>query len=283
MTAVLDLGSNSFIILVYDKGEVLLEKVYEVGLKAIKEEQEAIERASCVLEKITKELNIKGPIYAFGTAVFRERPDLFQKLLKAFGLKGFVLSEEEEAFFTYMCVDESFEKDLTVFDLGGGSLEIVKKKWFVSLPLGTHVLNSLFDLSLPGARDFERALDYVSERLPEFHSPIGIGGSFVSLAALKVGKWDLGMLDGITLTLEDIERAREFLESKTYEQIRQLKIIPVGRERTIVAGSVVAAAVAKREEIKVSTKGFRHTLAKMIENGVITKPWANSENPVVRL
>ncbi|MEJ5229967.1 MAG: guanosine polyphosphate pyrophosphohydrolase [Pseudothermotoga sp.] len=283
MTAVLDLGSNSFIILVYDKGEVVLEKVYEVGLKAIKEEQEAFAKASCVLDEIMRELNLKIPIYAFGTAVFRERPDLFQKLLSTFGLKGFVLSEEEEAFFTYMCVDESFEKDLTVFDLGGGSLEIVKKKWFVSLPLGTHVLNSLFDLSLPGARDFEKALDYVSERLPEFHSPVGIGGSFVSLAALKVGKWDLGMLDGITLTLEDVERAREFLKSKTYEQIKQLKIIPIGRERTIVAGSVVAAAVAKREEIKVSTKGFRHTLAKMIENGVITKPWVNSENSVVRL
>jgi len=283
MTAVLDLGSNSFIILVYDKGKVLVEKVYEVGLKTVKEQQEAFARASCVLEEIIKELNTKVPIYAFGTAVFREKPDLFQKLAKTFGLKGFILSEEEEAFFTYMCVDENFESDLTVFDLGGGSLEIVKKNWFVSLPLGTHVLNSLFDLSLPGASDFEKALGFVSERLPDFHNPVGIGGSFVSLAALKVGKWDLGMLDGVVLSVEDIERAREFLRSKTYEQIKQLKIIPAGRERTIVAGSVVATAVARREEIKVSTKGFRHTLAKMIENGAITKPWINSENSFVCL
>lgn len=282
MTAVLDLGSNSFIILIYDKGNVLVEKVYEVGLKAVKEEQEAFARASRVLEEITKELTVKVPIYAFGTAVFRERQDLFQKLVKTFGLKGFILSEEEEAYFTYMCVDPNFEKDLTVFDLGGGSLEIVKKNWFVSLPLGTHALNSLFDLSLPGAREFEKALDYVSERLPDFHNPVGIGGSFVSLAALKVGKWDLGMLDGVMLSVEEIERAREFLKSKTYEEIRQLKIIPPGRERTIVAGSVVATAVAKKEEIRVSTKGFRHTLAKMIENGAITKPWINSENSVVR-
>lgn len=283
MVAVLDLGSNSFILLVYDRGKVLLERVYEVGLKAIENEQEAFERASRTLEEIlkeTKRFDEKIPIHAFGTAVFRERPGLFQKLVKTFNLKGQILSEEEEAFFTYMSVDPTFEKDLTVFDLGGGSLEVVKRNWFVSLPLGTHVLNSMFDLSLPGARDFQRALDYVSERLPDFHDPVGIGGSFVSLAALKVGKFDLELLDGVLLSFEDIEKVKEFLVSKTYEQIRQLNIIPPGRERTIVAGSVVAAAIARRESIKVSTKGFRHTLARMIESGSITKPWIEGRDCV---
>ncbi len=266
MIAVLDLGSNSFILLVYEKGRTILEKVYEVGLKSFKDDEEAFYAAKSALTRIRNEVK-DVEIYAFGTAIFREKPWLFHKLKNHFGFNGKILSEKEEAYLTYMCVDPLRKEDITVFDLGGGSLEIVKKDWFTSLHLGTHVLNSLFDLSLPKAKDFESAVDYVSRQLPDFEKPVGIGGSFVAISALKIGKWDLDLLEGFVLKTEDVQEITRRLREMTFEQVQSLKVIPLGREKTIIAGCVVATVIAKRSNIKVSTKGFRYTLAKMIEGG----------------
>lgn len=266
MIAILDLGSNSFILLVYEKGRTILEKVYEVGLKSIKDDEQAFRVAKQSLEKIKSEID-GIETYAFGTAVFRERRHLFERLMRYFGLNGKILSEKEEAYLTYLCIDPKRSMNVTVFDLGGGSLEVVTKDWFVSLEIGTHVLNSIFDLSLPRAKDFDRAVDYVSRQLPDFENPVGIGGSFVAIAALKVQKWDLKSLDGSILTFEDIQKISKELREMNPQQIIDMKIIPSGREKTIVAGCAVATAIATKYNIKVSTKGFRYTLAKMIEEG----------------
>ncbi|WP_082025929.1 Ppx/GppA phosphatase family protein [Thermotoga profunda] len=266
MVAILDLGSNSFILLVYEKGRAIMEKVYEVGLKSIKDDKQAFRVAKQSLEKIKSEID-GIETYAFGTAIFRERRHLFERLMKYFGLNGMILSEKEEAYLTYLSVDPKRSMNITVFDLGGGSLEVVTKDWFVSLGLGTHVLNSIFDLSLPSAKDFDKAVDYVSKQLPDFDNPVGIGGSFVAIAALKVKKWDLKSLDGFILTFEDIQKISEELRKMNPQQIVNMKIIPPGREKTIVAGCTVAIAIATKGNIKVSTKGFRYTLAEMIEEG----------------
>lgn len=272
MVAVLDLGSNSFILLVQKDGEVILEEVYEVGLKSILNEEEAFKAASEAISQIKKKIT-GANVYAFGTAVFRERPALFERIVKSFDLNGEILSEEEEAFFTYMSVDPTFQKNITVLDLGGGSLEIVTKDWFKSLPIGTHVLNSLFDLSLPRMEQFDEAVKYVEKKLPTIKDPVGVGGSFVAIAAMKLGKWDLKLLDRSVLNVSDIENALNRLKGKSYEEVRSWKIIPSGREKTIVAGCAVAMAVAKFGPIEVSTRGFRHTLAGMIEKGRIDRPW----------
>ncbi|AJC74809.1 guanosine polyphosphate pyrophosphohydrolase [Pseudothermotoga hypogea DSM 11164 = NBRC 106472] len=272
VVAVVDLGSNSFILLVQHEGETLLEEVYEVGLKSIGDEDEAFESASRVVSQIKAKVS-DVPIHVFGTAIFREKPHLFERIVRKFGLKGEILSEEDEAYFTYMSVDPSFEKDITVFDLGGGSLEVVRKDWFMSLPLGTHVLNNLFDLSLPSIQQFEDALRHVEEMLPSFTNPVGIGGSFVAIASMRIGKWDLKAVEGLILTHHDVEAVIQQLRGNTFEQVRGWNIIPAGREKTIVAGCAVALAIAKRGSIKVSTKGFRHTLARMLEEGGIQRPW----------
>jgi len=272
VVAVVDLGSNSFILLVQHEGETLLEEVYEVGLKSIGDEDEAFESASRVVSQIKAKVS-DVPIHVFGTAIFREKPHLFERIVRKFGLKGEILSEEDEAYCTYMSVDPSFEKDITVFDLGGGSLEVVRKDWFMSLPLGTHVLNNLFDLSLPLIQQFEDALRHVEEMLPSFTNPVGIGGSFVAIASMRIGKWDLKAVEGFILTHHDVEAVIQQLRGNTFEQVRGWNIIPAGREKTIVAGCAVALAIAKRGSIKVSTKGFRHTLARMLEEGGIQRPW----------
>lgn len=269
---VLDLGSNSFILLVQEGEQTVLEEVYEVGLRSVEDEEEAFKLAGRVISHIkTKFPDL--PLHAFGTAVFRERPALFERILRTFDLNGQILSEEDEAYFTYMSVDPNFEKSITVFDLGGGSLEIVRKDWFVSLALGTHVLNRLFDLSLPDAPQFYEAVKHVESKLPDFEKPVGIGGSFVAIAAVKNGAWDLKTLDGIVLNQADVEFVFERLKGNTLEQVRDWKVIPIGRERTIMAGCAVALAITKREPVIVSTKGFRHTLARMLERGRIERPW----------
>ncbi|AEH51834.1 Ppx/GppA phosphatase [Pseudothermotoga thermarum DSM 5069] len=277
MIRVLDLGSNSFIVLVLDGEKVLFEKVYEVGLKSLMKDQEkAFEIAKQTLSKALNESNFSCPTYAFGTSVFRENPDFFHSLVKEFGIIGYILSEEEEAMYSYMSIDPNFEMDITVVDLGGGSLEIVRKNTFKSYPLGTHVLNSLFDLTLPGAKDFEKAVFYVKEQISQDLGKVyTVGGSFVAIAAFKKGRWDLKSLDGETITQKDVLNVFEKVKNKSLEEIKSMQIIPQGRERTLVAGLVVAFVICElSKEVIVSTKGYRHAVARMLEKtGRLTQPW----------
>ncbi len=277
MVRVLDLGSNSFIVLVLDGEKVLFEKVYEVGLKAfMNDRMKALKIAKEILSKALNESDFRCPTYVFGTSVFRDDPEFFKTLVGEFNLKSHVLTEEEEAMYSYMSVDPELRMNITVADLGGGSLEIVRKDSFRSLRLGTHVLNSLFNLAIPGAKDFEMAVNYVTNQLSEnLGEVVGIGGSFVAIAALKKGVWDLAKLDKERLNQKDISSVVREVRQMSFEQIRKKNILPDGREKTLVAGLAVALAIAQLSEtLIVSTKGYRYTVAIMLEkNGELFQPW----------
>ncbi len=280
MVRVLDLGSNSFIVLVLQNEEILLEKVYELGLKALMKNKEvAFNTAKQILSKALSESDFSCLTYAFGTSVFRDHPEFFEALTREFRLNGYILSEEEEAMYSYMSVDPGLSKNITVVDLGGGSLEIVRKDCFKSYCLGTHVLNDLFDLTLPNAVDFEKAVKYIKNQIflifPELGETFTIGGSFVAIAALKKGLWDLKTLHGEKLTREDILKVLNEVRFRNFEWIKAKGIIPQGREKTLMAGLAVALAITQlSEDVKVSTKGYRHTVGLMLEkSGKLLHPW----------
>ncbi|AIY88065.1 Ppx/GppA phosphatase [Thermotoga sp. TBGT1765] len=257
MIAVLDMGSNSFILLVVsEKGKTVLEEVHEVGIasgnleKAKEVFKECVEKA----EKMGAELHV------FGTAFFRKHPDIFQQIT---GDRGEILPEEKEAYYSYVSVAKDFgKKDILVADLGGGSLELAWKDGYVSLELGTHVLNRTFSLTLPYIEPVDRIVEYVMKQLPEVKKDelFGVGGSFVALAALMKGKWDLEILHGSVLKLEEVERLVDKIKRLSFEDVKNLNVLPVGREKTILAGGIVTVALLRKYSPKmtVSTRGYRY-------------------------
>ena len=281
LTAVIDMGSNSFILLIGEKDNVIEEVVCEVGLKGINSRSKAVELGRKALQNMVRRArDAECSVYVFGTALFREDPDLFYQITVGLNVNSTILTQEEEAMYSYLSVDDSLScSKMTVIDLGGGSLEVVTSKGFKGFQLGTHILNSLFDLSLPGARDFDKAVTHTknvlckSVRKDSFL--VGIGGSFVAIAAFFLEKWDLRAVDGFLLRKNHVDTVISTLREMSYEKLRSLKFLPKGRERTLAAGCVVARVLTDLcGEIKISSKGYRYAVLKDItSNGKLTYPW----------
>nr|CAI44402.1 putative guanosine pentaphosphate phosphohydrolase [Thermotoga sp. KOL6] len=263
MIAILDMGSNSFILLVLsENGEVKLEEVYEVGIAS--NEKGILEKAKRVFKECENKAKKMGAqLFAFGTAFFRKNPDVFFEITQG---KGKILSESEEAFYSYISVAKDFKKEnILVADLGGGSLELSWNDGYVSLELGTHVLNHTFSLTLPYKKPIDDIVRYVVKTLPELRKLelFGVGGSFVALAALKVGEWNLRKLHGSVLNAKEVSKIVDRIKDMSFEEVKNLNILPKGREKTILAGGIITLALLKKysDKMTVSTKGYRYGIA----------------------
>ena len=276
---IVDIGSNSMIFLLMDeKGKVLMERVEEWGIggyaippfSLISRMKESISN----FEKICKENNAE--IHVFGTEYFRKHPEIFKELVGC--LPGKILSEEEEAMYSYISTLDMEGDDRIVVDLGGGSLEIIKKEGFESLKIGTHVLNKEFKLSQPYDGPIDPIVEWIFQRLPDHEGKtlIGIGGTFVSVAAFKRKVWDLESLHGAVLHIEGVESILETVKKMSYDDLKKLRYLPRGREKTILSGLCITFALMKKylPQMTVSTKGFRHAIAwDILKNGELTYPW----------
>ena len=276
---IIDLGSNSMIfLLVNEEGKILIERVEEWGIggydippsSLISKMRESISD----FEKVCRKN--KAEMYIFGTEYFRKHPNIFEELVGS--LPGKILDEEEEAMYSYLSTLDIKGEDRIVVDLGGGSLEIIKREGFESLKIGTHLLNRKFGLSQPYEKPTDMIVDWIVQRLPDCKGKtlIGIGGTFVSIAAFKRKQWDLEALHGEVLIVEEVRKIAEIVKRMNYEELRKLNYLPKGREKTLLSGLLITLALLKKylPHMKVSTKGFRHAIAwDILKNGRLTYPW----------
>ena len=168
--AIIDLGSNSIRMLIYDNFKispipVFNEKaVCKLGKnldKSKKLNPDGIKSSLKVLNRFKEILDISDvqDLEIIATAAFREATDaseFLREIEKIFNKKPLVLSGEEEARTSANGVMVGFDEvDGLVADLGGGSLELarVSKNQIIettSLPLGVSV--SYTHLTLPTKR-----------------------------------------------------------------------------------------------------------------------------------
>ncbi len=262
MIAILDMGSNSFIFLVVSKdGKGVYERVYEVGIAG---DSTNFDRALATFEEIERLAKLyRIPLHIFGTAFFRKNPELFQKITKG---RGRIISEEEEARYSYLSVVRDFcVREALVADLGGGSLELCWENGFVSLELGTHVLNKLFHINHPFKGSLEEIVTFIREKLPKVRKRhlFGIGGSFVTLCAYLLKEWNLDRIHGMKLSHDDVWSIVDEIRTMDYEALSSLSFLPKGREKTLLAGAIVALSLLEEYggEMTVSTKGYRYGIA----------------------
>ncbi len=268
MVGVFDLGSNSFISLVVNGREELHEEV--VVTQAVSHVKNGKFTDCSALKKtfdsmLEKVYSFTQNVHVFGTAVFRETENgkwCFEEIKG--GLPGRILSGEEEARYSYLSVlwdEEIGVEDPLVFDLGGGSLEVVGAERVVSLPLGTRKVGRV---SRENLRD---VVDFVKSRLPRFFGkPVGIGGTFVTIAAFKVGEWNLRAVHGAVLKKRDVQDLIDLIIDKTPEEIDSLPFVPEGRGRTLKEGCAIALAIIEEfGPLVVSRRGYRYALAWELE------------------
>lgn len=268
MVGIFDLGSNSFISLVVDgKVEIFEEVVVASTISYVKDGKfkDCIDLKDIFTDMLKKVLRFTRNIHVFGTAVFREVENgswCFEKIKD--GYPGRILTPEEEARYSYLSVKRDSELNVEnplVFDLGGGSLEIVNDRDWVSLPLGTRKIGEVDE------RNFREKINFVRKNLPSFSgSPVGIGGTFVTIASYRFGKWDLSSVHGSVIDMSLIRNLFNLVKDMPYEKIDSLPFVPKGRGRTLKSGIAIAAAIVEKfGDLVVSRRGYRYALAWELE------------------
>lgn len=224
-----------------------------------------------------------------GTSAMRDAGggDEVRRHVKArFGVEARTISGDEEARLTFggaLSGLPETEGPVVVFDIGGGSTEVVRGKratgaidYAHSFDVGSvrlterHVRNDP-----PSAEELEtlrRAARDVFAAVPTLETsspPVGIAGTVTTLAAvsLAMDTYDGGRVHGLRLERAVIERVIMELASVSLEERKKRKGLEPKRADVIIAGAIVALAFLERVEADamiVSDRGVRWGLAESL-------------------
>ena len=191
-----------------------------------------------------------------------------------------VIGGEEEARLSYLAVMSGLpvgDGELVTFDTGGGSTEFVYGKGAsmlrkFSVTLGAVRITEEFfreDPVLPGSVD--RASAEIVKSLKEGGVSgrtdflVGMGGTVTSLASVKfrMAVYDPDIVQGSTLTLDEINAQIADYAGKTLEQRRAIVGLQPKRADVILAGACIVRAICELlgvASFTVSDRGLRHGL-----------------------
>jgi len=174
----------------------------------------------------------------------------------------------------------NIEKDILVFDIGGGSTEFIlarDKKIISSVgtQLGTVRLTERFISHHPvGVNEYKalethcrRELKVVKEKLSDFLPEVLVGtaGTVTTLAAIDgdVYPYDPEAIHGRSLTFKRVEKLLEDLKEKSLAERLAVRAIEKGREDVIIAGGTLVLETMRAFEcnlLTVSEHGLREGL-----------------------
>jgi len=209
-----------------------------------------------------------------------------------------ILRGEEEARMVYRAVLSGLggaarRSACVVFDLGGGSTEIVSGigtevgRW-VSLPIGAVNLTERFISSNPLNSNDMEALDREVDQLlmhecalmPE-SAPIlaGVGGTVTVLASLdrEIDAYDPTLIEGWIIKAPRLEALTGRVLASTTSERDGWVVLGKGRSDIVVAGSLVIRRLARRFRsagLVCSTHGLRYGLAQLAAS-----EWAGNRAP----
>ncbi|MFN8846314.1 MAG: Ppx/GppA family phosphatase [Bdellovibrionales bacterium] len=291
--AALDLGSNSFLLLIQQKlpsGEVITLHDESVivrlgeGLQSTQKISEAaLLRAEDCLKSFQKTISLHNPdrIQAVTTAAAREAKNSlnFLDLCNSLGFSVVTLSGDQEAHMSYLgAVDSNELTRCLLLDIGGASTESIvgeesKNLFAKSLPIGAVKMTEKFILSQPTKpNEIHNLKEFLSHECADVwralkelkpKKMIAVAGTPTSIAACEVGQFDVQKIEGMKLSLERLEFWIKEFSSLSIESKKQK--YPLGkRADVILAGTIILTEYVRAtelQEVVVSTKGIRYGLA----------------------
>jgi len=282
--AVVDIGSNSVRLVVYDglrrsPAPVFNEKIL-CGLgKGVaitgKLNEAAIVRALAGLRRfraLARQIGCRE-VFAVATAAAREASNgeaFIDKAEKALGAGIAVLTGKEEARFAALGVIAGIpEADGVAGDLGGGSLELIdikdgKLNDGVTLPLGPL---RLIDMS---GNNMERAREIVDEYLAKTNilsklkgrSFYAVGGTWRNLARMHMAHahYPLHVLHQYTMTRSQASGMAELVSGLSATALKDVKDVSRSRSETLPFGAMVLERLlhhSHAEDVVCSVYGVR--------------------------
>lgn len=198
------------------------------------------------------------------------------------GTRPRIIGGDEEARLTYegALSGLSVAGDVTVFDVGGGSTEIIHataggSRAAVSLDIGSVRLTERHVRSDPPLaseldavrRDVAAALAPL--RRPPTSTLVGVAGTITTLSAIEqsLDQYDSSRVHGARLRRSTVSDLARRLAALPLEQRRALSGLPPARADVIVAGALIVEGVlgwANADELIVSDRGVRWGLARAL-------------------
>lgn len=295
--AALDLGSNTFLLLVAEVEQGKVEKVYADHVKVVRLGQdlqkngyfcdEALARAEACLKEFRDIINIHKPqkVLAMATSAARDatNSDRLKKICRDHEIPLEIISGSDEAQVTFNgAMSFSLPSDHgVVIDIGGGSTELIygniktKKISFAkSYDIGCVRLTEKHVTSHPiSAMEVGQLEAVITKHLLQFikaikiHSKdpiVAVAGTPTSLAAAEFGGFDPEKIDGYKISQSKLKDwSMKLSQASVEERIKQYGIEP-GRADVIVVGALTLWILCKlldKEEIIVSTRGVRYGVA----------------------
>ena len=278
--AVIDLGSNSWRLVVFTYGEDWwrrTDEIYETvrigeGLGSSETLSEKAMRRGLetlvVFERFCRANSLgAGSVHVIATSAIRDAANGAEFLARAHEASGFeieVLSASEEARYGYVAaINTTTLTDGVVLDIGGGSMQLVDVRdrhaqALTSFPLGALRLTERF---LPGSgparrKDLQRIRAHVRETLKNvdwLHSRggrlVGLGGAVRNLAAAAertafgtMGGIDIGV-QGFVISPSALDELVSSLAALTISERRQVSGIKPGRGDIILGAAVALQTV----------------------------------------
>ncbi len=296
MRAVIDIGSNSILLLVGERDlggrltivrdEAVVARLSQGAAERGSLAPEAIDRALAVLERHVATARADGvapmDILAVATEGLRmvDNPDAFLEPAAAIlGVPVKLISGDEEARLSYLSValEQPGVDELRVIDIGGASTELV-------VGTGTRVLGScshrigsvrmserfLVDGHPPSRGAIQAMSAAIREAfaaqplapLPELH---GLAGTVTTCAALLLGleRYDRDRVDGQRFSTEQIRDLRDELATWTLARLQAEPMLGIGRADLVVAGATILLVALEHcgaETLVVRDRGLRYAL-----------------------
>jgi exopolyphosphatase/guanosine-5'-triphosphate,3'-diphosphate pyrophosphatase len=203
------------------------------------------------------------------------------------GVQVRILTGDEEARLVYHSVVSGLgaaarRSPCVVFDLGGGSTEVVSGmgeesgRW-VSLPFGAVSLTERHLVSDPPAdleiqalrREVGNQLMHKCAYMPS-RTPLlaGVGGTVTVLASLDRGlaTYEPGLIEGWVIQPNRLNALVDRLAAASHQQRLSQSVMGEGRADIVVAGALVVSELAARfpsPGLVCSTRGLRYGLARL--------------------
>lgn len=301
--SVIDLGSNSVKLVNFNinpdnsyqayQQEAVTVKLGEGLTETGNLKDEPIKRTISALKLFRDIIGVQSikHVLPVATSAVREatnRNEFLERIYFETGFRFRVLSEEEEALYSYAGAIRSLRlPSVLFFDIGGGSLEIVSSNQFkikkiVSLPLGTLRLMHTFaddsgaisEKSLVKMKS--RIWDLVPSRkdlqLGDDAVLIGVGGTLRSMAKYHqdITDYPLSKIHNYKISAKAIHSISTRFTQLKPEKIAKIRSISSSRAETIAAGSCLIDIMMEKlgfDEIIVSAQGLREgTLSLSLEH-----------------
>jgi exopolyphosphatase/guanosine-5'-triphosphate,3'-diphosphate pyrophosphatase len=291
--AAIDIGTNTTLLLVAetddDRGvslsavreEATITRLGEGVDVARKLAPAAIERTNACLAKyaeIVRELGVER-VAVVGTSAMRDAgggDEVRAKVRELFGVEARTISGKEEAELTFRgaTVGLDLGESVTVFDIGGGSTELVVAE------RGSIRASKSFDVGSVRLTErhgedraaIAKAIDTAFDDPSVFGGwgdVVGIAGTVTTLAAVSMSMepYDGARVHGHVMTRAQVAEVVDRLAAMPLEERKKTRGLEPKRADVIVAGGMIVLAVLdklKARQMIVSDRGVRWGLAESL-------------------